>query len=643
MLRTMRKDFKKYSFSLWLVIIAFIGGFVLLDGFKGKSIDKTGLVYVNKEVMVRSEEFHAQLLRTLDNYKNQFKQNFNKSMIDQLRIPEQILQGMVNTAVIRTEAAKLNLTATDEELKQKIITYPAFQQDGQFIGLENYERTLAYQRMTTLEFEAQLKEDIIREKFQQLITGSLVIDDETLREAYVKDKDKAEMDYFILRPEKIKSEIKVEDNDPAIKAYYESHKENFKTQERRAGYVIAYKYNDFKKEVKVDEKDVRDYFKNNRGDFIIPGKTKVSRILLNFDATNREEILKKATALQMELNKDNFAEKAKVFSEDNMAQQGGDHGYTAWKQFSDQEVSMVESMKQGQISTPIGAPSGFSIVYVSEKVDERQQSLDDVRGKIQESLQYDKLNDLVSKKLEKIYKKLENVENIKAKATELNVKVIETELLTAGSPVKNIDEMGYVSRQLFSMKEKEVLFPVQFADGIAIAQVAKIEKPVVEQFDKVKAMVKSKVEMTKKIDLLMADAKKYIAELAAITDETKRTEYLKANALTSESTTYKKGNILASLPEKDGLDDVIFGSPVQQYSEPIRFEESIVFYKLKSKTITTPQDFMKDRAEFYQTKLNEMRSNYFASYMSNRMKSYEVTLNQELYAKTKEEVLSRFN
>jgi hypothetical protein len=165
----------------------------------------------------------------------------------------------------------------------------------------------------------------------------------------------------------------------------------------------------------------------------------------------------------------------------------------------------------------------------------------------------------------------------------------------------------------------------------------------VEPFERVKEQVKAKVELAKKLDLLTAEAQKYTAELAAITDEQKRTEYLKANELTSEFTTYKKGNTLASLPEKEGLDNLIFGSPIQQYCEPIRFEESVVFYKLKNKTITTPQDFAKDRQDFYQTKINQIRSNYFSSYMTNRMKSYEVTLNQELYAKIKDAVMSRIN
>lgn len=643
MLRTMRKDFKKYSLSLWLVILAFVIGFVAQDAFRGKKIDTSGLVYANKEILVRADEYQQTLMRELEKYKSQLKENFNKAMITQWGLPDQILGGMVSKAIILLEAKKIKLSASDEEIKQKIMSDPSLQQDGKFIGLENYRRLLAYQHMDTSQYEESLRERIIIEKYQQLITSGLVIDDQTLREEYIKEKDKAEMDYFILRPERIKTPVLVDDNDPAIRTFYENNKNNFKTQEKRSGYVIAYKFNDFKKEVKVDMKEVRDFFQNNRAEFIIPGKTKVSRIFLKFDETNREAILKQATELQATLTKENFGDKARELSQDSRAQQGGDYGYTDWKELTSQEINMIETLNQGQISTPVAADKGFAIIYVPEKVAERQQVLDEVKDRISSSLEYEKLNTLVQEKLEKIYKKLENADNIKTKEADLGVKVIETELVTAGSPIKNLDEMGYISRQLFSMKEKEVQFPVQFADGLAIAQIAKIEKPVVEPFEAVKDKVKTKVMVARKVDMLMTEAQKYITELSAITDETKRTEYLKTNELTSEFTTYKRGNSLAGQPEKDGLDEVIFAAIPQQYAAPIRFEESVVIYKLKNKTITTPQDFTKDRNEFYQTRINQAKTNFFASYMGNIRKNYKLTPNMDLYIKIKDEVLSRFN
>jgi peptidyl-prolyl cis-trans isomerase D len=643
MLRAMRNDFKKYSWTLWLVIIAFVGGFLLTDAFSGKSIEKSGLIYVDDEMMVRGEEYQRQLMRTLENYKNQFKNNFNRNLINQFRIPEQILQSLYSTALIRTEAEHLNLSASDKEVKQKIITYPAFQKDGKFVGIANYKRMLAYARMEVADFEEQLRDEIIREKFQSLITGALVMDDDTLKEKYKNEKDKAELDYIQLRTERIKDAIEIKDDDPKIKAYYDTHKEEFKSKEKRGGYVIAYKFDDFKKDVTVDLMEQRNYFRQNQTDYVIPGKTKISRILLNYTADNREDVYKKITALKAELTAANFAEKAKAMSQDNRAPQGGDHGYEGWKRFTPQENTFIKELKQGEISSPIDTQTGFSIVFCPEKIDAKKQNFDDVKDKIKDTLETEKVNALVQEKLQKIYEDVKDAKDLKAKAQKMKVTVIDTGMLTSGAPIKDVDEMGYISRNLFSLKEKDIRFPVQFAKGIAIVQLTQIEEPVVEAFETVKAQVKAKVVTNVKLDMLEADAKKFAAQLNALTDEKEKEDYLKKNNLNKDFVTYKTGNKFGNFPAQEGMDDIIFGAVEKQFSTPIKFDNAVVIYYVKNKTITTDADFAKDKSEFYQQKVDEIKNSYFSSYMANRMKNYKVTINQKLYTEIKDQILARYN
>jgi peptidyl-prolyl cis-trans isomerase D len=643
MLRAMRNDFKKYSWTLWLVMIAFVGGFLLTDAFSGKSIEKSGLIYVNDQLMIRGEEYQRQLMRTLENYKNQFKNNFNRNLINQFRIPEQILQSLYSVALIRTEAERLKLSASDEELKQKIINYPAFQKDGKFVGLANYKRMLAYSRMEVSNFEDQLRDEVIREKFQNLITGALVMDNDTLKEKFKNEKDKAELDYIQLRTERIKEEIKIDENDPQIKAYYDAHKEDFKSKEKRGGYIIVYKFDDFKKEIKVDLMDQRNYFRDNQSDYIVPGKTKISRILLNYDAKNREEIFKKITALKAELTAENFAAKAKEFSQDNRAEQGGDHGYAGWQRFTAQETTFIKDLKQGDMSSPIDTQSGFSIVYATERVETTKQNFDDVKDKIKDTLETEKVTALVNEKLQKIYAKVEKAEDLKAKAEEMKLTVIDTGMLANGTPIKDFDEIGYISRALFSMKEKDVKFPVQFAKGMAIAQLTKIEKPQIEAFEAVIAQAKAKVVSAKKLDMLMNDAKNFASKLNTMTDEKKTEEYLKTNNLNKDFVTYKLGNKLGNFPAQEGMDNIVFNAPEKQFSAPVKFDSAVVIFKVKNKTITNDTDFAKEKTEFYTQKVNEIKNSYFSSYMANRMKNYKVTINQKLYEEIKEQILARYN
>lgn len=636
----MREDFKKYSWTLYLVIIAFVGGFVLTDAFGKKKDFSSDLITVDGEVVVEGNEYQRLLQQTLQRYKSQ---NLNKAMITQFRVPEQVFRSLDSTAIMRVQAKKMGITASREELKLKIITNPNFQREGKFIGRKNYERLLAQNRIHVEDFESQLRDEVIREKFRYLVTNAVVMDQESLKEEFVKEKDKAEIDYMRLNVSRIKDEIKLEDTDPSIKEYYEKNKEDFKSAETRAGYVIAYKFDDYKKEIVVPEKEVYDFFIKNKINYVVKGKTKVSRIMLKYGKDNRDAIYKKAEALKKELTAENFAEKAKTVSEDDKAKQGGDHGYFAWKQFTKQEVSIIESLSQGKISTLIDAQTGFSLLYIPEKIKDKPQVFNDVKAKIRDNLETEKVTALVTEKLAKIYKKLSDSDDIKTKAAGMNISVIETELLANGKPIKDIDQMGYISRKLFSMKENAVESPVNFVKGLAIVQLTKIEEPVVEPFETVKAKVKTKVISVKKVDMLLEKAKTYVAELNRITDEKKREKYLKDNDLKFDFATYKKGNKLASLPEKEGLDATLFAAPLKQVSGPLRYDSEVVVYKLKNKTITTDADFDKERSEYYKKKVEEQKSSYFAAYIANLRKSVDVRHNLSLFEEIKENVMSRFN
>jgi len=120
MLRTMRDDFKKYSWTLWLVIIAFLLGFSFTDIFTGGNANETVLAKVG-DSEINVETYQKQLFQVFDNYKNRMKENFNKELILQMRIPEQILQTLINSEIIQNEADKMNLRATNSELKNKIV------------------------------------------------------------------------------------------------------------------------------------------------------------------------------------------------------------------------------------------------------------------------------------------------------------------------------------------------------------------------------------------------------------------------------------------------------------------------------------------------------------------------------------------
>lgn len=636
----MRNDFKKYSWTLWLVMLAFVLGFIAIDAFRpgGGPDAKDELIYIG-DTTIKAGVFQDELQKILLSYKERFKENFDKRLIAQLGLAEQVLQNQINTTILQNEAEKLNITASDEEVRELIINNPSFQVDGKFIGLEEYRLRLSYARIRPLEFENDLKEQITLQKFQDLVSTGLVIDEDTLKEKYAKEKDEAQLDFILLKSNTIKETPEVADNE--ITEFYEKNKEDFKSPEKRAGNIIALKFDDFKPEISIKAKDMLDYYKTNQANYIEPEKTKVSRILLKYNEQNRNEIEKKANALQAELNKDNFAQKAMELSEDDKAPNGGDFGYFEWQRFSPQEKTIIESLEQFEVSSPVDTKGGFALFFISEKIDKLQKEFDKVRDMIRDTMEKQKLEELVTEKLTAIYKKVKDAENIKEPAEKMGNTVIDSGLLANGAGIKDVDPSGYLSRQLFQLKQNEISTPVTYANGMAIVQLLQIEEPKIEPLENVKDRVKEKTIEAKKLALLVERGKTIAAELNAMTDEKAIEQYLKDKELNTQSFTYKRGNQLSSLPEKKGLDDLIFAMAENRYSDPIDLKTQAVIVKVKSKTIKSPADYENEKTEFYTQKLDEIKKSFFTSYLTKKREDYNVRINQELYQKIKDYVLSR--
>lgn len=638
----MRTNMKSLSWILWLVILAFVG-FIFVQWGSGR-FESGGLerdVAAVGRKKIGGEEFQKNLAKSLDMYSKQFKNNFNRSLINQLGIAEQVLQSMVNALIIDSEAEKLHLSVSEAELKNTIRTYPAFQRDGNFIGSEEYERLLAYNQIQVLDFEEGLKKELLAEKMKELLAGGLVLDLGTLKEEYRQENDKAELEFIAFKSEAIKEE-------PAFSAvelqdFYLRNKNLFKSPEKRAGQILVLKFADFKKDIAIKEKEIFAYYQNNKSKFKVPGKTKISRIWVTYTKANREEILKKMEAAAAFLNRDNFAEKAKELSTDEKAKDGGDWGYWGWQNFSNQERSMIDNLQQGEISSPVDAEQAFSILFAAEKTSESQENYGEVKARITGLLENEQLKKLVYDKINKLYGKIKEANNLKGGESKMTAGVIPSGLLTAGQPIKNVDDMGYISQKLFSLRENEIAPPLEFPEGFAIVQLTKIVKPEIEPFETVQDQVKMKMLAAKKLQLQLAKAKTVAAEINRLADEKKIAAYLKKEDLKPESATYQRGNRLSSLPVLNGLDDTIFALSENSYSLPLNFKsEAAVIIKLKSKKIISDQDFLKEKDGFYQKKLTEAKNNLFGSYVLSKRNDYKISFNAEIFEKIKNNVVSKF-
>ena len=155
-------------------------------------------------------------------------------MLRQLGIEQQILQQLVDEEAMVAEAARQKLTASDVEVRERILAIPAFQENGHFIGEQRYRQMLQMNSnapLTTTEFEDQVRRAIVIEKLRNATTAWMTVGDDDVAQEYKRRNEKVKLDVVPITPDAFKNQVSVADADVA--AYFETKKDSYRIGEKR--------------------------------------------------------------------------------------------------------------------------------------------------------------------------------------------------------------------------------------------------------------------------------------------------------------------------------------------------------------------------------------------------------------------------
>src|SRR5215510_11892512 len=179
MLDRMRRHMSWLKWSLGLVCLAFII-FYIPDFLRGNADAASGETVARVEGRdITASEFRRQYQAQLQAYRSAYGGQMSEQLLKQLGVEQQILQQMVDERAALAEAARLGITASDEEVRRRILSYPAFQENGAFIGEQRYLQLLRMQRppLTPADFEEGIRRQLTIEKLRSSLTEWLSVAD----------------------------------------------------------------------------------------------------------------------------------------------------------------------------------------------------------------------------------------------------------------------------------------------------------------------------------------------------------------------------------------------------------------------------------------------------------------------------------
>ncbi len=183
---------------------------------------------------------------------------------------KQLLDRAIFEKEVQYEANRLGITVTNEELSQLIkqILPAAFNGDNP-VGVEQYT-VLVQQRfqMAVPVFEAEIKKELLVEKFRKLVTDGISAGPAELKDQFIYQNQKVKLDYALIKPDDLEAKINPEEAD--LKAYYEKNKTKYQEPERRSVRYALIDVNKMKVAAQVSEDDLKRLYQSQIEQFRVP-------------------------------------------------------------------------------------------------------------------------------------------------------------------------------------------------------------------------------------------------------------------------------------------------------------------------------------------------------------------------------------
>jgi peptidyl-prolyl cis-trans isomerase D len=352
-------------------------------------------------------------------YREVYGAAFTPEMIKALNLRKQAMDSLVRRKILLAEAAKMGLSATDEEVRREIAAIPAFQQDGQFRD-DVYRSVLSYNRVTPAEFEATKRVEITIKKVTDLVAAGALVPETEAKELFRVTSRKIRLVVVTADPGKTKVDAPTEGE---ILAKYEQGKERFRTPARVKLAVAAFTPDRFGRDVNPSEAEIKAFYEANSDRFRTEEQRLVSRIVLPFGKKDKDAMRKKAEGILLKASKGKaeFDALAKSYAR-------GKNG-EVWLSRKDAGPALSEPLFRTAVDTvvgPVELPDSFVIARVNRIRFPEALPLSQVRDRVVEQIRNEKGKDLAVVKAYEAQPKAAAAKSVKATAAAFGVPVVET-------------------------------------------------------------------------------------------------------------------------------------------------------------------------------------------------------------------------
>jgi peptidyl-prolyl cis-trans isomerase D len=630
MLDRMRQHRNWLKWSLFIVCVAMVIFFIpnFLTDPSG-NMAATGAVAVVEGREIRADEFQRTYQAQIQAYRSAYGANMSDQLLRQLGVEQQILQQMVDERAALAEADRLDVTVSNDEVRQRILAIPSFQENGVFIGEDRYRQLLAMQRppMTPSDFEEAVRRSLVVEKLRASLTEWLSVPDKELEQEYRRRNDKVKLAVVSFPTDSFRPDVTA--TDAEIATYFDGHTEEFRIPEKRKVRYVLLDIESIRSKLVVPAADIERAYNDRISEYTTPEQVRASHILLKTEGQDEakvraqaEEVLKKAKA------GGDFAALAKQYSQDEgSAPNGGDLDYFGRGRMVPEFDAVVFGMEPGQISDLVKTSFGFHIIKLVDKKVGTTRTLEEVRPQLQDQLSVERSQQQAANLAETLRTRVTKASDLDTVAKEQGLTVQESGFFARDEPVLGLGASPELGARTFTMNQGDVAGPIQTARGFVFASLIATQDAYIPKIDEVKERVRDEVVRNKAKEFGLQKANEVAAKLKSVPDFEKAAAAAGFKAQTTELIT--RDSPIPDLGMAAEVTEAAFTLEQGAVSAPITTSTGSAIIKVLEKQEVTPQEITANREKFREDLLSDRRNRFFAAYMSKAKQKMRIEVNQE--------------
>jgi len=622
------------SWIIKVIFTAIILSFIFFYGYGNKGGPEEKVLATVGTQKITTEDYRAAYANMIQMYQQMYKNQITEDMASMLGLRQNLLDQMVEQALLLQEAERRKLLVSKEEIKSAVMQQPYMQENGVF-SERRYAAVINQMKMTAAQYEQQVAQEIMLKALQAMIVQAVNVSEQELVEVYRLRGEKLTIDYLEFFQSDITEDSPVSEEE--LLAYYEKNSEKYRVNEMARAQYIVFDPEKLVGRMSVDADEIQDLYNVDLARFVEPEQIRARHILLKTDKGAEPEktqaVQVQAKQLQEKIkNGVEFSALAKKYSQDEAtAGTGGDLGFFNRGTMVGPFEEAAFALQPGEVSEVVETPFGYHIIKLEEKKPRRVRPLEDVREEIVRDVQQNLAEREVRMAARRAFNRLFSSRDLEGYAQENGLELQQTEFFFFGAGPEDTKGESAFSKQAFALQLEELSPAFSINKKYYLVKLIEKKQSHIAKLEDVRDRVLTEVQRKKRFERARQQAEKALEMLAENNFEWEAIAK-KSRLEIKQVEVARTGDFVPGLGRNTELKQAAFALDAGQTADRVFVtDSSSVLVRAREKILPPENAFEQEKEQLRRELVQAKQQETLKSYIQTLKDQYSVKIDLELF------------